>query len=422
MAEQAGRVKDPGFGRFGVGGALAVLVICAGCATGPTGTTGAPPTYDRPLPAGRSALFEVPATEWPGLVEAFDGDRGDLLVALNRSLSWFAKPSSHDHYPVAGVTHARARASVYAFRDLVARLADARTLAEEVRRQFELHASSGWDGRGSVLFTGYYAPVFPASRQRTDEYRYPLYRRPEDLVTEPGTGRVLGRRTRRGIEPYPTRAEIESSNMLAGHELVWLSDRFDLYLIHLQGSAALRLPDGSVLHVGYAGNNGHEYVSVARELLKDGKLAEHELSGDEVRAYFDAHPGELEPYLHRNPRYIFFREVEESEWPTGALGVPVTPLRSLATDKEVFPPGAVVLVDTRRAAPGGSTYRFRQFMVDQDAGGGIRAAGRADIYFGVGAEAGAMAARQYAQGRMYYLVLKPERAAVWQARMGSARD
>jgi membrane-bound lytic murein transglycosylase A len=119
--------------------------------------------------------------------------------------------------------------------------------------------------------------------------------------------------------------------LLRGSEVVWLRDAFEAYLIHLQGSASIRYPDGSVRRFGYAGNNGHEYVSVSRELLADGKLAEDEISLDEVRGYFDAHPEDLQRYLHRNPRFIFFQEVEDSNWPAGSLGLKVTPLRSLAT-------------------------------------------------------------------------------------------
>lgn len=429
-------MKDPPGRRpflRGHSGLAGTLMLVTACATGP-GRAGPPeperepapaaaperparPDYDRPLPAGARSLVEVDEAAWPELAAAIGADRASLIEALDRSLYWFSQPSSHDFYPVAGITHERARTSVFALRDLVMRRQDPAVLATEVRRHFELHSSVGWDRRGTVLFTGYYAPIFRASRVRTDEYRHPLYRRPPDLVTEPVTGEVRGRRVGDRIVRYPSRAEIESSDMLAGYELVWLRDLFDVYLIQLQGSASLRLRDGSTMQIGYAGNNGHEYVSVARQLVADGKLGADELSGDEVRAYFEANPHELRPYLWRNPRYVFFREVDDSEWPTGSLGVRVTPLRSLATDKKVFPPGAPVLVDTEAPSPAEGTRRLLQIMLDQDSGGGIRAAGRADIYFGVGPGAGELAARQYHQGRLYYLLLRPEQQARWLARM-----
>lgn len=203
--------------------------------------------------------------------------------------------------------------------------------------------------------------------------------------------------------------------MLAGGELVWLRDRFEAYLVHVQGSAAITLPDGSVVHVGYDGNNGSEYVSVARALVDDGRLAEDELSLEEVRAHFAAHPEDLDPYLRRNPRFVFFRQDQGTDWPTGSLGVKVTPFRTLATDKEVYPAGGVVLVVTYRSDASGRLRRFEQIMLDQDTGGAIRTAGRADIYYGIGLEAEAAAGGQYAEGRLYYLFLKPERVREWSA-------
>ncbi len=218
---------------------------------------------------------------------------------------------------------------------------------------------------------------------------------------------------------YPTRAEIEKSGVLAGSELVWLRDAFEAYLVHVQGSAALVLPDGTIFHVGYAGNNGHEYVSVARALVADGKLRDDQLSLDEVRAYFKAHPEDLEGYLQLNPRFIFFRAADGSRWPEGSLGVQLTERRSLATDKNLFPPGGVVLVVTRAAHPADAAEqrRFIQFMLDQDAGGAIRTPGRADLYFGSGRSAEAQAGGQYADGELYYLFLKRDRVPYWRERL-----
>jgi membrane-bound lytic murein transglycosylase A len=337
------------------------------------------------------------------------------LAALEQSLSWFEKPSSRDYFPAAGVTHERAWASVYAFRELMLHATDAIELARWIHEEFEIYESVGGDGGGTVLFTGYYSPAFAGSLSRSQEYRYPLYRRPDDLVSDTETGETLGRRIGGRIVPYPTRAEIERSGMLSGGELVWLRDRFEAYLVHVQGSAAITLSDGSVFRVGYHGNNGRDYVSVARQLVDDGKLGEDELSLEEVRAYFEAHPEDLDPYLRRNPRFVFFREDEGTDWPAGSLGVKVTALRTLATDKDVYPAGGVVLVITQTGDSSGRMRRFEQIMLDQDTGGAIRTAGRADIYYGVGPEAEALAGSQYAEGRLYYLFLKPERVREWAA-------
>ncbi len=377
-----------------------------------------PPTLaPTPLPAdaphASAALVRIAAEDVAGLSGALLGDRASLLEALDGSLSWFEKPSSHDYFPVGEFTHERSQASVRAFREWVLRVEDGEEFGRRIRESFDLYASIGHDGRGSVLFTGYYSPAFEGSRTEREGYRYPLYRRPDDLVVDPATGEVEGRRIGDRVVTYPTRADIEISGMLAGTELVWLRDKFEAYLIHVQGSAVIMLADGTTMQVGYAGNNGHQYVSVARALVTDGKLADDELSLDEVRGYFEEHPEDLDRYLHRNFRFVFFREDTGSEWPTGSLGVKVTALRSLATDKELFPPAGVVLVVTDGPDSTGRIRRLQQFMLDQDAGGAIRSPGRADIYYGVGQAAESLAGFQYSEGRLYYLFLKPGRVREW---------
>ncbi|MDP2577965.1 MAG: MltA domain-containing protein [Candidatus Palauibacterales bacterium] len=346
-----------------------------------------------------------------------------MLESLNRSLLWFDKPSSRDLYPVAGVTHEWAQASVYAFGRLVSGDESAQVVAGRIHQEFELHASVGSDGRGSVLFTGYYSPSFQGSLTASSEYGYPLYRRPDDLVIDERSGEVLGRQVGEGdgFEPYPTRARLLASGALEGLELVWLRDGFEAYTIQIQGSALIRLPDGTSINVGYDGTNGRPYTSISLELVADGKLREDELSLPEVKDYFRRNPEALEVYARRNDRFVFFRVDSGENWPAGSLGLKVTPLRSLATDKAFFPPGAVVLVETAAPAEGGGTRRLFQFMLDQDTGGAIKSPGHADIYYGIGPLAEVLAGAQYAKGRLYYLLLRPERIDAWRRVMSSER-
>lgn len=403
-------------------------LVCASACRPPSGAgpVAAPRGPSAPTPDRRavtSALRPVDSSRLPELSRPLETDRESLLAALEVGLTWFDHNSSRERFPAGAITHEWARASLYAFRQLAREIADPDVLARRLESEFDFHRSIGSDGRGTVLYTGYYTPVFKASLQPDDEYRYPLYRLPEDLVVDASSGEVRGRRVGQRVVTYPTRADIEKSGMLAGSELVWLRDVFEAYLVHVQGSAALLLPDGSTFHVGYAGNNGHVYVSVARALVADGKLREDELSLDEVRGYFQAHPEDVERYLHRNPRFIFFGVADGSTWPRGSLGVRLTPLRSLATDKSVFPPGGVVLVVTRAPDPDdpGRQRRFVQFMLDQDAGGAIRSAGRADIFYGASPAAEARAGRQYSEGELYYVFLRRDRLAPWRDRLERGR-
>lgn len=394
--------------------AAAAWLTAAGCAPLWRDSLGLRP------PSGATSLRRVsdPA-RWPDLTAAFEGRDGGLLEALDRSLSWFDGPSSLPAYPFAApeITHERARAGVAAFRAVLKSSTNAAEFRVRLAQEFDLFASVGSDGQGTVLFTGYYTPVFRASRIRTGEYRYPLYGRPPDLVLEAESARALGRAVKGAIVPYPTRAEIERDPEalgLAGREIAWLASELDAFLVQVQGSARLDLDEGGApFQVGYAGSNGRPYTSIGRLLVEDRKIERGRATLPAIRAYFGAHPGELGAYLGRNDRFVFFRETPPENWPEGSLGFPVTPLRTLATDKTIFPRGGVVFVQTTLATADGGGRPFEQFMVDQDTGGAILAPGRADLYLGTGDAAGEVAGRQSSRGRMSFFVLKPERVAVW---------
>jgi peptidoglycan lytic transglycosylase A len=377
------------------------------------------PDYSRPLPPGAVALRRVtdPA-RMPDLQPAARqlSDPG-FRTALARSLEWYRVPSTESLFPVAGISHVHAQASAYALEQI----GQSGQALDQLRADFDVYESVGWDGSGTVFFTGYYSPVFKASRTQAPGFEFPLYKKPADLIANPLSGEVHGRQTLSGLTPYPTRAQIVDSQMLAGTELVYLPSQMDAYLIHVNGSAKLEMTDGAVMYVGYAGNNGHEYTSIGRALVADGKISADRLSLPTLRAYFRDNPGELDEYIRRNDRFVFFREYSGDTWPAGSLGFKVTPRRSLATDKAIFPLGCVILVTTDKAPTGGWALPSSQLMLDQDTGGAIRAPGRGDIYFGIGLSAESSAGRQAAEGRMYYLLLKRDRVQAWYERMAAGR-
>jgi membrane-bound lytic murein transglycosylase A len=217
------------------------------------------------------------------------------------------------------------------------------------------------------------------------------------------------------ITPYPPRAVIEDAMLLRGQELVWLSDPFEAYIAHIQGSAniqgtaetKIRLPDGKMITVGYAAHNGHEYRSISQALVKDGKISGSQLSLTAMIKYFKEHPDEVSYYTRLNPRFIFFSKQEGD--PHGSLNEPVTPMRTIATDKSIFPRGCLTFISTTlpRNEAGNVVMRpYSGFMLDQDTGGAIRAPGRCDVYIGVGDTAGKLAGQTYQEGKLYYLFLK----------------
>jgi len=394
---------------------LALLVsILTGCATEKAETAG--PDYSRQLGPGESALRRIddPA-RMPDLAAAFERYRRYeqfMAEALDESETWFNAPSSRQFFPfeVDGrmLTHEEAKASVVAFRDLIASAATPDDFVRRLTADFEVYESVGYNNEGVVLFTGYYAPVFDASRERTPDFDAPLYRRPADLVTDPVTGDPLGRRTATGeIVPYDTRREIDESGMFAGNELVWVRDPLSAYIIHVNGSAKLRLRDGSSMTIGYAGKTDRDYYGLGRSMVEEGHISPDNLSLPAIRNFYEKDPQTVIDLIYRNENYVFFTEYDESNWPAGSLGVQVTEETTLATDKKIYPRGGVVLVDTETIDLSYDRRRFLHFMLDQDTGGAIKAPGRADIYMGSGKMAEILAGGQYAEGRLYYFFLKP---------------
>jgi membrane-bound lytic murein transglycosylase A len=363
--------------------------------------------YDRPLPPGASALRKITnPLEIPDFTMACL-NLTNLREAIDHSRDYLHKPSSRQFFPISGITHNRVLESLDVFAELLDSGLRGAELNMAIRNRFDVYTSIGCDDKGTVLFTGYYTPIFNGSLTRTEKFKYPLYKQPDDLVKGP-TGEILGRKMPDGIiAPYPTRAVIEDSRMLRGKEIAWLSDPFESYIAHVQGSAKLRLPNGEMTTIGYAANNGHEYESVAQALVRDGRIPGDKISLSAMIDYFKKYKDQVTNYVRRNPRFVFFKK--EGGPPLGCLNEPVTTLRSIATDKSIFPRASLTFISTTLPQAMGSTVinrLYSGFALDQDAGGAIRAPGRCDVYMGIGDTAGKLAGQTYQEGKLYYLFLK----------------
>lgn len=390
-------------------GAVAATLLLAACSHLSTEPIAAPGTYVkkkdyyRQLPPGQHALRKLPLADWPDFGPQIR-ERPALIEACSRSLSYLAKPSAKGFFPMAGIPQAQVVEGVRAFRELLeSQKTDAEVLAE-LERSFDLYQSVGCDDQGTVLFTGYYTPQFPASKTRTERFKYPLHALPANHVKDPITGETLGRRRADGTidARYPTRRELLESGELDGLELVYLDSAFAAYVVGVQGSAFLRLPSGEILEVGYAGSNGLPYASIGKALIEAGKLKREDLNLRNLIRYFEEHPEDYEPLAAKNERYVFFQPGEGG--PFGCLNEKVTALASIATDKTIFPRGAVCFMET--TLPVAPEVPYRGWVLDQDSGGAIRAPGRCDVYMGVGDQAGELAGHTYAEGRLFYLVAK----------------
>ncbi|MEG4012515.1 MULTISPECIES: murein transglycosylase A [unclassified Microcoleus] len=333
------------------------------------------------------------------------GDRQLLLKSIDNSLRYLntsAAASAYSRYPVAGITRDRVRRSLDRFRQLVVSSTTPAQLQESVKREFVFYKSIGKDGKGTVAFTGYFEPTYAASRTPNSEYRYPLYRVPPNLGS--------------WSKPHPTRLELEgadalqgSKGLLRGLELVWLRDRFQAFLVQVQGSARLQLAEGGEMTVGFAGKTSRNYTGVGRELVKDGKFTLEELTLPKLTAYFTSFPAEMDKYLPKNQSFVFFRDTNGA-LPTGSIGVPVTAERSIATDKALMPPGALALISTKLPYPNAAgkleQNAVNRYVLDQDTGGAIKGAGRVDVFMGTGNLAGDRAGYINSTGELYYPLLK----------------
>ncbi len=366
--------------------------------------------YSKPLPPGQMALRKLTdPKDYPDFGSGF-GNRERLVEAINHSLEYYGKPSSKQFFPYLDISHPRAVNTLEAFKAVLNNAQNPADLNRLIAERFDVYISIGADDQGTVLFTGYCTPIYKGSRKPTQEFRYPLYRQPPDLVKKPD-GTPVGRRTKSGsIVPYATRREIEVKQLLAGKglELVYLAKPLDAYVVHVQGSARIELSDGSTMPIGYAGKTDRPYTSLGLSLVADKRIHADELSLQAIMDYFEKYPHELKSYMYKNESYIFFTEREGG--PYGSLNVPVIPYRSIATDKAVFPRGLIAYVVTKvprmQTRDKVTLEPFYSFVLDQDTGGAIRSAGRCDIYMGVGPEALLLAGRTRAEGKLYYLAVK----------------
>lgn len=268
----------------------------------------------------------------------------------------------------------------------------ARTFLE---RSFTIVAQETGPDGATGLFTGYYEPLLYGSRNPSVRFRYPLHRRPANL------GRRKG-------HPLLSRASIDSGTLARERlELAWVDDPVAKFFLQIQGSGQVQLDTGELIRVGYADQNGHPYRAIGRDLIDSGVIPREQMSMQAIDHWLrTANPGEAQALMHKNPSYVFFRElgpVATTPGPIGAMSVPVTPGRSLAVDRSYVPLGSLVWVDTTIPTPAGERA-LRRLMVAQDVGGAIKGPVRGDVFWGAGPQAEYVAGRMKQPGRLWRLV------------------
>ncbi len=273
---------------------------------------------------------------------------------------------------------------------------------------FLVSGSEGPDG----LFTGYYEPELYGSLEQTHPFDVPLYRKPDDMVSVPlGPFRsdldgqsIVGRIAGDQFVPYYSYQEIDEGALAGrGLELLWVDDPIDAFFLAIQGSGIVYLPDGTGVHVGYAGKNGRAYVPIGRVLADWGEIPLEQVSLGTIRAWLEAHPDRAKTVMYQNPSYVFFQQID-GEGPIGAQGTVLTAGRSIAVDNRFLPYGAPLFVESIWPSGVDQGLPMRRLFIAQDTGGAIRGAVRGDIYWGSGEVAAQYAGTMKAQGRYYILL------------------
>ena len=353
-----------------------------------------------------------------GRLPLFLDDAGlhDMRTAVEQSIAAFTIKNDIE---MCGRIYSagRLRTSLEIFLNGVSNYTNEADFQRFIFENFSICQSQGHDGVGEMLVTGYYEPLVAGSLEKKEPYLYPLYQVPADLVV---TGKKeVGRLKDGRLVPYWSRSEIENSDLLAGNEIIYLADPVAAFTLHVQGSGRIRLPDGRVCAVGFAGSNGRQYRSIGKLLVDRGVMTLSEVTMPKIVAYLHEHPGEVKNILHYNDRYIFFRLSSVSAstprgGPVGSLGKPLTAGRSLALDKRCFPVPMVGYLETEAPSfdESGQLAGWKplhRFVVNQDSGAAIKGPGRVDLFYGSDEYAEKAAGVMKQGGKLYFLILKDDK-------------
>ncbi len=394
----------------------------------------------------RLNLVSVSDAEWPLIEDDLELD--SLRQALTYNLDYLKRlPGSRImNYGRQTVVVERIRKAQEALLEFLGKNPESSALNQYLRDNFQLleslAAAENQAQKEPVLFTGYYVPMLKGSLTADEKYRYPLYRKPDDLVTVdlprfklerrvlrlwPWLDRVpfgprfadlhfpvmRGRLSESGrVVPYYTREEIDYKGKLKGKrlELLWVDDEIDRFFLQIQGSGLVELKSGAWVMVGYSAANGQPYRSIGGWLIRQGLMAREQVSMPSIRAWLQAHPERLKEVFTVNSSYVFFRKLASPE-ALGCYQTPITGGRSIATDRKVFPGGALALIATEKPvfSQTGDLLEWRRFqrlVLTQDTGGAIKGPYRVDIYCGDDGAAARMAGVMKQSGRLFLLLPK----------------
>lgn len=357
---------------------VSIAVMLAACGGGGTVRPSVPPTGAAIIP-GQIAATRLTPVAWQQVPGWQDDSLIGATAALRQNCVRLARQPNWQ----------RACVAAEQIDDLD--VAGARTFFETYFTPFQF---ANTDGTLDGLVTGYYEPLLHGSRTRHGVYQIALYRWPSGY---------------RAGSSLPARAQLERSGALDGNELVWVDDPIEAFFLQVQGSGRIVMEDGSVMRVGFGGTNNQPYRSIGRWLLDHNEITPSQATMQGIKAWARANPTRVDALLDTNPRFVFFRDMASAEpapsggadGPIGALGVPLTPERSIAVDPSSIPLGTPVFLQTTRPMTNAPMNRL---VFAQDTGTAIKGGVRADYFWGLGDEAGDLAGKMKQNGRMWLLL------------------
>ncbi|MCD6186446.1 MAG: MltA domain-containing protein [Deltaproteobacteria bacterium] len=366
-------------------------------------------------------LQKLPLAKYPDFTD--DLEYTGLTKGIEQSLLYLAKIPPDREF-VFGNDRFSAAYMIESFKYFLSFI-KTKPLKNELKNFIKLHysvyKSRGSETDGNILVTGYYEPILNGSLTRNEEYIYSVYSRPVDLVTVNlslfSSGfkgkKIVGRFTNNTLLPYYDRKNIEKGVIPEENVtvLAWVKDPVDLFFLHIQGSGKIRFADGTTINVHYHATNGRPYRSIGRLLIDEGKIPKSVMSMQKIREYLHQYPEEIDEVLNYNPSYIFFKTEEES--PIGFLGVKLVAGRSIALDRTLFPLGAMAFIETEKPLidDSGKVCAWtdcKRFVFNHDTGGAIKGSARTDLFWGSGIYAEIAAGHMKQNGKLYFLILKPE--------------
>lgn len=417
-------------------------LLLAGCAAVPCKKAKpCPPCPQAPAAALPGAAVPVPpaaakAPEIPPVVTvaaadlpvfADNDDKTQLIKAAALNQQYFDKLKTEPPAYTFGsrkVTSKDLAAANKEFKALLETVKDPAELDRRIKERFDIYQMSGRDSTGTVVFSSYYEPTLEASLKYSDEYKLPIYAKPDDLITvnledfnEKFKGEKLTGRLQKGaLVPYLNRENIDFEGGLEGKglELAWFKNWADIMDLHTEGSGRLALPDGRIIKALFASTNSLKFKGWMTALIEAGALPREGISPEKGQKYLDEHPDKVRSILSMNKRYVFFRLEEPAdpeEGPTGTYGLPLTGWRSVAVDNALVPMGAIgyMRATTPDVDNDGNLLGRKadsRFVFFQDTGGAIKGPGRIDFYAGNGRKSKTFAFKLWDPGQMYILLLK----------------